>query len=61
MTLWKSVTSQRRFGSVPIMQRMRRDGIIYFVAVVIVNCVSFGFAARESSLSIHSIDRILTR
>ena len=48
MTLWKSITSQRKFGTVPIMQRMRRDGILYFVVVVVVNCVSFGFAARKS-------------
>lgn len=50
MTIYKTFRSQRRFGTVPILQRVRREGIVYFVVVVVINCVSFGFAARESRL-----------
>ena len=53
MTLYKTFQTQRQFGSVPISQRMRKDGIVYFAIVVVVNCVSFGFATRKSCLSDH--------
>lgn len=53
MTLYKTFQTQRQFGSVPISQRMRKDGIVYFAIVVVVNCLSFGFATRKSYLSDH--------
>ncbi|GAA5949312.1 hypothetical protein JCM3765_003367 [Sporobolomyces pararoseus] len=47
MILWKSVSVRIRVGTIPLLQQIQNDGILYFFVVVSINVISLGFAARE--------------
>lgn len=49
LTVYQSIRITRQVGRIPIVQRLRQDGAIYYLIVTIVNAISLSILLRESS------------